>query len=109
MTNDLTRPATPPSEPGHLRAAPDVVVQHLIRDGDAVLLKTSAGTYFGLDPVATVMWTALTETASVPAALRRLSEHFAADIEVIQPDLERLLQDLTDRELLQFTPQVGSG
>ena len=109
MIDVPTRPAEPPPESGALRAAPDVVVQYLVRDGDAVLLKTSAGTYFGLDPVATAMWRALTETASVSAALRRLSEHFAAEPEEIRPDLERLLRTLTDRELLQVNPQDESG
>ena len=109
MTDDLTRPLDSAGQPGDIRAAPDVVVQHLSRDGDAVLLKASAGTYFGLDPVATVMWTAVTETADVPAAVRRLSEHFAVEPEEIRPDLERLVRTLTDRGLLQVTAQGGSG
>ena len=109
MTDDLTRPLEPTAPPGDLRAAPDVVVQHLSRDGDAVLLKTSTGTYFGLDPVATVMWTALTETAAVPAALRRLSEHFAAEPDEIRADLERLVRTLADHGLLQVTAQGQSG
>lgn len=78
----------------------DVVFREL--DDEAVLLQVETGRYFGLDPVATRMWTALDEHETLGGALEALSAEYEATRERIRHDLEELVIALAERRLIHF-------
>lgn len=79
---------------------PDVLVQHL-PDKESVFLNLTSEEYFGLDPIGTAMWMALTDTGDIDRARARLLEEFDTDPETLSRDLEALVHLLADRGLLQ--------
>ena len=78
----------------------DVVFREL--DDEAVLLQMETGRYFGLDPVATRMWTALDEHETLGGALESLCTEYEATRERIRQDLEELVSALAERRLLRI-------
>lgn len=69
-------------------------------DGEAVLLETESGTYFGLNEVATVVWDSLEEPSSVSALRDAILEEYDADPERVQEDLEAVLVKMEDKGLI---------
>jgi len=84
-----------------------VVPAHVLArdlDGELVLLNLDSEQYFGLDPVGTRMWVALTESPSVEAALDRLQAEYDVAPERLRADLDALLADLIRDGLVQRAP-----
>jgi Coenzyme PQQ synthesis protein D (PqqD) len=69
--------------------------------GEAVLLHTDTGKYFGLDPVGTRMWQVLAEEGSVEPACQRLLAEFDVEEEHLRRDLLELVEKLEDHQLLE--------
>ncbi|MGD2113457.1 MAG: PqqD family protein [Acidobacteriota bacterium] len=78
----------------------DVVFREL--DGEAVVLQVETGRYFGLDPVATRMWTALNDSGTVGGALEILFAEYDTTRQRLRHDLERLLLALAERRLIRL-------
>ena len=77
---------------------PDVLIQEL--DGESVVLNVTTERYFGLDPIGTRMWSALTTLDSIEAAYDSLLAHFDVGAERLRQDLEILVTELVDHGLL---------
>ena len=79
----------------------------LFRDveGEAVLLNTETGKYYGLDEVGTRMWTLLAEHGQVGPACRALLDEY----EVAEEQLERDLFDLVDELAVHGLLEVREG
>jgi hypothetical protein len=70
-------------------------------EGETVLLNLETGVYFGLDPVATVMFTELRDRGSIRAALDALVETFDASPADIERDLLAFADSLIAKGLIQ--------
>lgn len=82
-----------------LRASDDVVAREV--GGEMVLLDLASGIYFGLDPVGSRVWAALSDNAASLDELADVIEAaFDAPRSTIEHDLENLLRQLTEKQLV---------
>ena len=81
-------------------SVPDTVVSREL-DGETVLLNLDTGIYFGLDAVATDMWRAMLESASLADASERVGAHYDVQPDVVRDDLLQLAKQLLAKGLLQ--------
>lgn len=79
---------------------PDDVVFRSLGE-EAILLHLGTGRYYGLDPVATRMWLALTEESGLGDACDRLLAEFEVEPRVLRRDLEELVYELAERRLVR--------
>lgn len=81
----------------------------LFRDlaGEAILLNTDTGHYFGLDGIGTRMWQCLTDGGSVAQAYATLLREFDVQSERLQADLLTFVDKLCDRSLLLRVPATN--
>lgn len=70
-------------------------------EDETIILHLAQGTYFGLDPVGTWLWTQLQQ----PVSVRRLRDQILAEFETTreqcEPELLRLLDELVSEELIE--------
>jgi Coenzyme PQQ synthesis protein D (PqqD) len=71
-------------------------------DGEAVILATDSGKYFGLNEVGTRMWTLLHRHGEVEGACRALLEEYDVDEARLREDLARLVDVLAARGLVKI-------
>ncbi len=78
----------------------------LFRDleGEAILLNTESGNYFGLDQVGTRMWQCLAEGGSVSQTYTTLLNEYDVPQERLQEDLLVFVDKLCDKSLLMRMP-----
>ena len=84
---------------GRTRVPEAVITREL--DGETVLLNLDTGIYFGLDPVGTDLWRAVTAGASLGDALRTLQAQYDADPAVVREDFIQLVDLLLAKGLLE--------
>jgi Coenzyme PQQ synthesis protein D (PqqD) len=70
-------------------------------DGEAVILATDSGKYFGLNDVGTRMWTLLRQHGEVEAACRALLEEYDVSEEFLREDFGRFIDLLAARGLVE--------
>jgi len=80
----------------------DVVSREL--DGEAVILNLESGTYFGLDPVGTRIWSLLQKNASLREAFETLQQEYEVAPNRLEGDLLRLVKELHTNGLLRLAP-----
>ncbi len=85
--------------------APDVMLRAV--GEESVLLNLKSGIYFGTDPVATRMWTALTGAETIQVAFDLLVAEYDVDLQQLHRDLEEFLKKLLDHELVTINPGLG--
>lgn len=71
-------------------------------DGEAVILHQETGKYYGLDEVATRMWTLLLRYGQVEPVYRELLQEYEVDAERLRQDLLRFVDELASRHLIQI-------
>ena len=81
-------------------SVPDTVVSREL-DGETVLLNLETGIYFGLDAVATDMWRAMLESASLADAFGHVGARYDVAPDVLRDDLLQLARQLFAKGLLQ--------
>jgi hypothetical protein len=91
-----------PSAPGRLTVPETVVYRDL--DGEAVLLETGSGTYYGLDEVGTRVWHTLVDRGSIEGAVADLLREYEVTEDRLRADVAELTQNLVDRGLLRHEP-----
>ena len=74
---------------------------------ETVILNLDSGNYHGLNSTAALMVTVLGESATVEEAIGRLVEQTGQPREVIEPDVVRLCQALTERGLIERESNGG--
>lgn len=74
-------------------------------DGTAVVLNLDTERYFGLDAVASDMWSALSTSPSVGAAYRKLLEGYEVDPARLASDLASFVSELSSRGLVVLDDQ----
>lgn len=69
-------------------------------DDEIVLMDMAKARYYGLDPVASAIWNALSEPLTVAQLCARMAEAYQGDAATIQADVLAFLDDLAARELI---------
>jgi len=71
-------------------------------DGEAVLLETGTGRYYGLDEVGTRMWSLLQSHGEIEAVCRALLDEYDVPEDRLRADLELFLEALAERGLVRM-------
>ena len=79
----------------------DVVSRDL--EGEAVILNLESGTYFGLDPVGTRVWSILGEGGSLRRAFDVLLQEYDVTPEKLEGDILRLVKELRAKGLVSLS------
>lgn len=82
---------------------PHVLLQQV--GEESVLLNLQKECYFGLDPVGTRMWEALTKAQTVEAAYQDLLSVYDVDEERLRQDLEKLIDRLVENGLVETSDE----
>ncbi len=69
---------------------------------EAVLLDLDRASYFGLDPVGTLIWEGLAESKSEPEIVESLTRSFDVEEEVARRDVKAFLIKLQDDKLVRL-------
>lgn len=72
-------------------------------DGEAVLLETGSGRYYGLNEVGTRMWSLLQRHGEVGAAYRDLLAEYPIPSRQLQEDLLDFVGVLASRQLIEVS------
>ena len=67
---------------------------------EAVLLDTSSGHYFSLNPLATEIWKHLHEGNSLPHIVGTIADKYGVEEEIVRRDVGELIGDLRGARLL---------
>jgi hypothetical protein len=70
-------------------------------DGEAIILNTESGKYYGLDEVGTRMWHLLAEHGRVEPAYQALLAEYEVDEERLERDLLELVDELVSHGLME--------
>ena len=84
-----------------MRVAPLPEVMYRAVGEEAVLLNTKKQSYFGLDPVGARMWTVLSESASIQAALEILLAEYDTSEQQLRSDLGAFVEKLVEQGLVE--------
>ena len=90
------------TEPQRVTVADGVAFREL--GEESVLLHLGTGRYFGLDPVATRMWSVLAEAGTVEGAMAVLAEEYEVERDRLRRDLAELVEELAQRRLVRLEP-----
>jgi hypothetical protein len=70
-------------------------------DGEAVLLETGSGRYYGLNEVGTRMWALIQDHGEIGAVCRALLAEYDVPEDRLRTDLEKFVETLAARSLLE--------
>lgn len=90
---------------GYVRVPEGVLCQHVA--DEMVLLHLESGVYYGLEPIGTRMLDLACELPQVEEVVSQLANEYDATIEVLERDLERLMDELESKGLIERSG-VGS-
>ncbi len=83
---------------------------HCARLGEQIIVADMrSGRYFGLDDVGALVWSLLEERATPGAIVDRVHAEYDVSREVLERDVDRLLDDLVDRRLVEVAPDPSAG
>jgi hypothetical protein len=85
-------------------ASKDVVVCEL--DSGAALLDLKSGSYFNLNSTTNFIWSNIAEPARVRSLTEKLLEKYDTDAEIIENDLIKILNDLSEFGLVEVSQQA---
>jgi len=71
-------------------------------DGEAVLIETGTGRYYGLDEVGTRMWSLLHLHGEIGAVCRALLDEYDVPEDRLRADLELFVEALAERGLVRI-------
>lgn len=71
-------------------------------DGEAVLLETGSGRYYGLNEVGTRMWSLIHLHGEIEAVCRALLAEYDVPEDRLREDLEKFVETLAARGLLRM-------
>ena len=83
-----------------VRSPENVLIREL--EGESVLLNLDTESYFGLDDVATRMWSVLTTSDSIQDSCDLLAEEYDVSTEQLRKDLTSLVEELLEHGLVEI-------
>ena len=86
---------------GHrIRLSTNVLLQRV--NDEAVLLDLETRSYFGLDPIGTIIWEGIENNKSETEIVESITQRFAVEAEVACRDLREFLIELRDDGLIHL-------
>ena len=83
---------------------------HCARLGDQIIVADMrSGRYFGLDDVGAMVWTLIEERATPNAIVDRVHAEYNVSRDVLERDVDRLLDDLLERRLVEYSAVSPGG
>ena len=83
---------------------------HCARLGDQVIVADMrSGRYFGLDDVGAVVWALIEKRATRGAIVDRVHAEYEVSRDVLERDVDRLLDDLLRRRLVEYAATPSGG
>ncbi len=67
---------------------------------ETVLLHLGSGTYFGLDPLGTRIWTAMKDGVEVASICQTIADEFGVELARVQQDARNFLSDLKAHQII---------
>ena len=89
MTDILNRRFAPSDDAAESAVGDETVILHLAN-----------GTYYGLDPVGTLVWSMLKERQAPAAICCRIANDFEMDLPTVEADIRRFLSDLAAQDII---------
>lgn len=89
MTDILHRKLAPSPDAAESAVGDETVILHLVN-----------GTYYGLDPVGTRIWTMIKDGAAMPAICSKLADDYGVALATIENDARQFLTDLHAQGIL---------
>jgi hypothetical protein len=88
-----------------IRQATDVAYRELASDGGAVLLRLDNGQYHGINQIGRVIWGLIGNGVALDDLVTRLDAEVEGAPESLRDEVERFVQDLSERGLLVVEDQ----
>ena len=77
-------------------------------NGEAVILNLESGTYFGLNPIGTRIWSLLQEDGSLRRTFEVVQQEYDVGPDELEGDILRLVEELCSRGLVNISsPSEG--
>jgi hypothetical protein len=76
--------------------------------GEGVLLQLDTGQYFGLDEMAERMWALMMEHGDLARVETKLLEEFDVEPDALAGDLDRFVNALIERQLVEVTSEPAT-
>ena len=77
---------------------------HYARMGNQIVVADmGSGRYFGLDDIGALVWALIGERATRGAIVDRVHAEYDVSRDVLERDVDRLLDDLVQRRLVEYT------
>lgn len=73
-------------------------------NGEAILLDTTSGIYFGLNAVGSRIWTLIQSPRDLSSVRDTLLEEYDVTVSACEAELLRFVRDLLSRELVEIRP-----
>ena len=80
---------------------------HRELQGEGVLLQLDTGEYFGLDEIGQRMWALMVEHGDLAVVETRLLDEFEVEPETLARDLDRFVDELVARRLVDVADDPG--
>ncbi len=81
---------------------------HCARLGDQIIVADMrSGRYFGLDDVGAMVWGLIEERATPGVIVDRVHEEYDVSRDVLERDVDRLLDDLIERRLVEYATDTA--
>jgi hypothetical protein len=78
-----------------------------IVDGEALLLDSSSGHYFSMNPLATEIWEQLHRKASIAQIVETISARYGVSADMVRQDVVELVDELREASLWDDADQTG--
>jgi len=86
---------------------PEDVMFRILGD-EAVILNVASGVYFGLDNVGTRMWQLISEHGTRDKVIEVMLEEYDVEEAQLRTDLEKLIQQLSEKGLVKTDAQEAT-
>jgi len=77
--------------------------------GEGVLLQLDTGEYFGLDEIGTRIWQLLVEKGDLAVVETALVDEYDVDATTLAHDLNRIVQELASKQLIEIVEGPVAG
>ncbi|MCK9372309.1 MAG: PqqD family peptide modification chaperone [Sulfuricurvum sp.] len=71
-------------------------------DNEKVMMSIENGSYYGMNPVASYVWTLLETPHSLKELVEQTTQEFEVSLQECQQDIEPFLQQLIEKKMLNF-------
>jgi hypothetical protein len=86
---------------------PETVVYEIL-DGEAIVLDSSSGTCFRLNPTATRAWELLVQHGDLGEVRRAMLADFEVEVDTLDGDLDKLVVELEAKALIVVRRMTGT-